>query len=69
MREIGRHGPNNVVKDHDRSAIEVSIARSPAIALGRHAREAGQDYKNYILSLMLFKRLCDQWERHCIGCS
>ena len=23
---------------------------------------AGQDYKNYILSLMFFKRLCDQWE-------
>ena len=25
-------------------------------------KTAGQDYKNYILSLMLFKRLCDQWE-------
>ena len=23
---------------------------------------AGQDYKNYILSLMFYKRLCDQWE-------
>jgi type I restriction enzyme M protein len=26
-------------------------------------KTAGQDYKNYILSLMFFKRLCDQWER------
>ena len=25
-------------------------------------KTAGQDYKNYILSLMSFKRLCDQWE-------
>jgi len=25
-------------------------------------KTAGQDYKNYILSLMFFKRLCDQWE-------
>lgn len=23
---------------------------------------AGQDYKNYILSLLFYKRLCDQWE-------
>ena len=26
-------------------------------------KTAGQDYKNYILSLMFYKRLCDQWER------
>src|ERR1700724_478206 len=25
-------------------------------------KTAGQDYKNYILSLIFFKRLCDQWE-------
>jgi hypothetical protein len=25
-------------------------------------KTAGQDYKNYILSLMFFKRLCDEWE-------
>lgn len=25
-------------------------------------KTAGQDYKNYILSMMFFKRLCDQWE-------
>src|SRR3989442_3406178 len=25
-------------------------------------KTAGQDYKSYILSLMFFKRLCDQWE-------
>lgn len=24
-------------------------------------KTAGQDYKNYILSLMFYKRLCDQW--------
>src|SRR5947199_9356188 len=27
-----------------------------------HGKTAGQDYKNYILSLMFYKRLCDQWE-------
>ncbi len=27
-----------------------------------HGKTSGQDYKNYILSLMFFKRLCDQWE-------
>src|SRR5437870_12482508 len=26
------------------------------------SKTAGQDYKNYILSLMFYKRLCDQWE-------
>lgn len=25
-------------------------------------KTAGQDYKNYILSLMFYKRLCDQWK-------
>ena len=25
-------------------------------------KTAGQDYKNYILSVMFYKRLCDQWE-------
>jgi type I restriction enzyme M protein len=25
-------------------------------------KTAGQDYKNYILSLMFYKRLCDPWE-------
>ena len=25
-------------------------------------KTAGQDYKNYILSLMFYKQLCDQWE-------
>jgi type I restriction enzyme M protein len=25
-------------------------------------KTAGQDYKNYILSLLFYKRLCDQWE-------
>ena len=31
-------------------------------------RTAGQDYKNYILSLMFYKRLCDQWEHEADGC-
>lgn len=26
-------------------------------------KTGGQDYKNYILSLMFYKRLCDQWEQ------
>jgi len=30
-------------------------------------KTAGQDYKNYILSLMFFKRLCDQWEGEADG--
>ncbi len=31
-------------------------------------KTAGQDYKNYyILSLMFFKRLCDQWEHEADG--
>ena len=25
-------------------------------------KTAGQDYTNYILALMFYKRLCDQWE-------
>jgi HsdM N-terminal domain len=32
-------------------------------------KTAGQDYKNYILSLMFFKRLCDQWEGEADGSS
>jgi type I restriction-modification system DNA methylase subunit len=36
----------------------------PSVAAGSRdpALVAGQDYKNYILSLMFYKRLCDQWE-------
>lgn len=25
-------------------------------------KTVGHEYKNYILSLMFYKRLCDQWE-------
>lgn len=28
----------------------------------RHGKTVGHEYKNYILSLMLYTRLCDQWE-------
>ena len=30
-------------------------------------KTAGQDYKNYILSLMFYKCLCDQWEYDAIA--
>ena len=39
--------------------IEAHLLGAANILRGR---TAGQDYKNYILSLMFYKRLCDQWE-------
>jgi type I restriction enzyme M protein len=55
---------------------EVSLPQRPTVKLTQQQLEAhlwgaanilrgktaGQDYKNYILSLMFYKRLCDQWE-------
>ena len=39
--------------------LEAHLRGSTNILRGK---TAGQDYKNYILSLMFYKRLCDQWE-------
>jgi len=39
--------------------LEVHLWGAANILRGK---TAGQDYKNYILSLIFFKRLCDQWE-------
>ena len=39
--------------------IEAHLLGAANILRGK---TAGQDYKNYILSLMFYKRLCDQWE-------
>jgi type I restriction enzyme M protein len=40
--------------------LEAHLWRAANILRGK---TAGQDYKNYILSLMFYKRLCDQWEQ------
>ena len=40
--------------------LETHLLRGANILRGR---TAGQDYKTYILSLMFFKRLSDQWDR------
>lgn len=42
-----------------RQELEAHLWGAAKILRGK---TAGQDYKNYILSLMFFKRLCDQWE-------
>lgn len=39
--------------------LQVHLLGAAGILRGK---TAGQDYKNYILSLMFYKRLCDQWE-------
>src|SRR3954464_15265989 len=39
--------------------LEASLWGAANILRGK---TAGQDYKNYILSLMFYKRLSDQWE-------
>ena len=46
--------------------MKLSLQQLEAHLLGSanilRGKTAGQDYKNYILSLMFYKRLCDQWE-------
>lgn len=39
--------------------LEAHLSGAAGILRGK---TAGQDYKNYILSLLFYKRLCDQWE-------
>ena len=39
--------------------LETHLLSAAGILRGR---TAGQDYKTYILTLMFFKRLCDQWD-------
>src|ERR1700739_1354059 len=49
-----------------RSAVKLTQQQLEAHLWGAanilRGKTAGQDYKNYILSLMFYKRLCDQWE-------
>jgi HsdM N-terminal domain len=52
IRHVASTTPTRTQTSHD--------ATAPAKIL--RGKTAGQDYKNYILSLMFYKRLCDQWE-------
>src|SRR4051812_41609584 len=71
-----RKGNDSTVAVAKSQMPDKSLRRTPAARLTQQQLEAhlwgaanilrgktaGQDYKNYILSLMFFKRLCDQWE-------
>src|SRR5829696_2992448 len=50
----------------DQISMKLSLQQLEAHLWGAanilRCKTAGQDYKNYILSLMFYKRLCDQWE-------
>jgi type I restriction enzyme M protein len=50
-------------RPHDRKLTQQQLeAHLWGAANILRGKTAGQDYKNYILSLMFYKRLCDQWE-------
>ena len=51
--------PNPVRMKLTQQQLEAHLWGAANILRGK---TAGQDYKNYILSLMFYKRLCDQWE-------
>ena len=44
---------------HDQQQLEAHLWGAANIL---RSKTAGQDCRDYILSLMLYKRLCDQWE-------
>jgi type I restriction enzyme M protein len=52
---VERQGPVKLTQQQ----LEAHLWGAAKILRGK---TAGQDYKNYILSLMFYKRLCDQWE-------
>ena len=56
-----------VLPGRSRTAMKLTLQQLEAHLWGAanilRGKTAGQDYKNYILSLMFYKRLCDQWER------
>jgi type I restriction enzyme M protein len=54
MTTVSRNGPKLTLQQ-----LEAHLWGAANILRGK---TAGQDYKNYILSLMFYKRLCDQWE-------
>src|SRR5881392_1959984 len=65
--------PKSLIQDANRSGLRFHffMAKLTQQQLEAHlwgaanilrGKTAGQDYKNYILSLMFYKRLCDQWE-------
>src|SRR3984893_6931170 len=51
---------------HGRYSMKLTLQQLEAHLWGAAnilpGKTAGQDYKNYILSLMFYKRGCDQWE-------
>jgi type I restriction enzyme M protein len=51
--------PEIALKKLTQQQLEAHLWGAANILRGK---TAGQDYKNYILSLMFYKRLCDQWE-------
>ena len=51
--------PQIALKKLTQQQLEAHLWGAANILRGK---TAGQDYKNYILSLMFYKRLCDQWE-------
>jgi type I restriction enzyme M protein len=52
-----------ISRPHDRKLTQQQLeAHLWGAANILRGKTAGQDYKNYILSLMFYKRLCDQWE-------
>jgi type I restriction enzyme M protein len=57
-RQEHRHAPKPSVK-LTQQQLEAHLWDAANILRGK---TAGQDYKNYILSLMFYKRLCNQWE-------
>jgi type I restriction enzyme M protein len=56
----------NIRTSRDQRTMKLTLQQLEAHLWGAanilRGKTAGQDYKNYILSLMFFKRLCDQWE-------
>ena len=57
--ETGRHEQRRARMKLTQQQLEAHLWGAANILRGK---TAGQDYKNYILSLMFYKRLCDQWE-------
>jgi hypothetical protein len=52
----------NLPPDAVRVAIINAVAHLWGAANILRGKTAGQDYRKYILSLMFYKRLCDQWK-------
>ncbi|MGH7090438.1 MAG: N-6 DNA methylase [Stellaceae bacterium] len=57
--DVGEPSRKKYEKKLTQQQLEAHLWGAANILRGK---TAGQDYKNYILSLMFYKRLCDQWE-------